>query len=398
MRTTVSLFCVSLLLCAGACSDDDAPATDRAVTIKDKGTPTDGAGPEATKWDGGPTADTGADAAKPTGDGTIGMPCKKASDCKKASPLCVEGICTMACENTDCPDKTKHSCSYVSVNGKDHHYCLLRCKPTDTQNPCPKGTKTACTPTSVYYADAYDVAVCWEEPCATGADCPVDVGKACNPSNGNKDCAKGHTCSKLTATKGRCQAPGKCNAKSGLCGAHTFGKASAKIGDFCKSDKDCANDMSCFLQEVDGGVTIARNGYCVKSGCTFAKTLKSAACPAGSGCNRAYYGGLCQKKCTLKGKNACRGKTGDLFGDYECYAWDGIQLGKMTISDSPLCDVAALTPCDLYKDDGLECKDFGDATNSTKMACRDLKNQLLSNKFDAKGFCLDDTSSGPTKK
>ena len=391
MRNFVSLLCITFLVVLGACSDDDQPKVDGSATA-DKGTPVDSGSPEATKWDGGPTADTGS-----TG-GTVGMPCKKATDCKKASPLCVEGICTADCDLKDCPDKNKHSCASVTVNGTDHYYCLLKCTPNDTSNPCPKGSSTACTPDSVYYAEAYDEAVCWEEPCTTNADCPVDVGKTCNPTNGNKDCAAGHACSKLTATTGRCKAPGKCNTKSGLCGAHTLGKASAKIGDLCKSDKDCANDQACYLQEVAGGITIARNGYCVKSGCTFAKTLKSAACPAGSGCNRAYYGGLCQKKCTLKDKTSCRGKSQDFLGDYECYAWDTITLGgSLTISDMPLCDLATLTPCDINKADGLECKDFGDATNSTKMSCRGLDNKVKANKFDPKGFCLDDTASGPIK-
>ena len=389
MRSFASLFCLTLFVGLCACSDDDKPAVDSAPPAGDKGLK-DGGSPEAVKWDGGPVADSGSLSG-------VGFPCTKAADCKKESPLCVEGICTVSCETTDCPDKTKQVCASVTVNNQDQYYCLLRCTPNDTSNPCPKGSNTACTPDSVYYAEAYDEAVCWEEPCTQDADCPVDIGKTCNPTNGDKDCATGHTCSSLTATTGRCKAPGKCNTPSGLCKAHALGKAGAKIGDICKSDKDCANDQSCYLEEVDAGITTARNGYCVKSGCTFAKTLTSAACPTGSGCNRAYYGGLCQKKCTLTDKTSCRGQAKDFLGDYECYAWDNINLGTVDVSDSPLCDLAPLTPCDIYQDDALECKDFGDATNSTKMSCRGLDNKVKSNKFDPAGFCLDDTASGPIK-
>jgi hypothetical protein len=100
--------------------------------------------------------------------------------------------------------------------------------------------------------------------------------------------------------------------------------------------------------------------------------------------------------CTIAGATDCRNHTGDFLGDYECYSWQNITEGNVSYSDGPLCDYATFHTCDYLQPLGLECKDVGDATNSTNMSCRDPKTNLpTTNKYDPTGFCLDDTASGP---
>lgn len=386
-----TLAATALALALVACSDDDNKP------------PADMSGPDNGWLDGslppdGPLPDTGP------AENNVGQPCTDSTECKAGSPSCVLGICTVSCiaddpstESTNedsCPDQAKQVCATVTVEDKEVDYCLLRCTPGETSNPCPANSDTSCHPASVAYTSTLDVSVCWDSPCAADEDCPVALVKACT-QDADCDTAKGQFCDTLN---GNCALAGKCNTASGLCGAHTQGKAGAAIGAPCTSDIDCANDQFCDREVTESGVTYTRNGYCTKSGCTFDKTLTSAACPSGSGCNRGYYGGLCQRSCSLADATSCRGVSADYLGDYECYAWDNIIMGSLAYADGPLCDYAPLNTCDYWEADGLECADVGDSTNSTKMSCRDPKtNTTLTNKYDPTGLCLDDTASGALK-
>jgi hypothetical protein len=388
-RTLIALLsCAALALCA--CSDDDnPPAADTGVN-PDQSQTDIGVQPDGATADSGPL------------EHNVGQACTANTDCKAGSPTCVEGICTVSCVGDDpstagtnedsCPDNTKQVCSTLEINSKEVDYCLLRCTPSDATNPCPAGSGTACTPWSVAYSVTLDVAVCWETPCADDKDCPVWLEKICT-ADADCDTTKNQYCDTVN---GYCSLAGKCNTASGLCGAHTQGKVGAKIGDACKSDLDCANEMYCEREETDSGVTYVRNGYCTKAGCVFEASLTSSKCPAGSGCNRYYWGGICQKSCTLADATSCRSNANDFLGDYECYAWDNITEGGVAYADGPLCDYATLNTCDYWQGSGLECKDVGDSTNSTNMSCRDPKtNTTLTDPFDPKGICLDDTASGP---
>ena len=44
---------------------------------------------------------------------------------------------------------------------------------------------------------------------------------------------------------GICVKPGKCDLTSNLCAPHSLGKPTAKIGDPCKDDTECAGNMVC---------------------------------------------------------------------------------------------------------------------------------------------------------
>jgi hypothetical protein len=156
----------------------------------------------------------------------------------------------------------------------------------------------------------------------------------------------------------------------------------------CTSSGTCGSGAPC--------VTLYRNGYCTIPGCNFASTLKHAACPTGSHCNRGFWEGLCQKSCTLNAKTGCRGVTGDFFGDYDCRSWDRFRLSSGgAVSSGPVCDFGFVLPCSAFGSSTLTCDSVGDATNSTKMSCRDLSNSTLTNPKDPAGSCLDDTTSGP---
>ncbi|MFH1131362.1 MAG: hypothetical protein V1754_08510 [Pseudomonadota bacterium] len=390
MRLLFVLFLVGTLA-VGCSSSDGGPAKQDGTVAQDAGSE-NGLWPDLTT-DTPPSPDT-----MPL-EQNVGEACTDGSECKPGSPNCVEGICSITCvpdnpatafNEDSCPDNVKQICSYVFVNDVEAQYCLVRCTPDENSNPCPAGSDTACSPRSTYFTEDLSIAACWIASCKTGSDCPVLLATECQ-SDAECDTANGQFCE---VESGLCALPGNCNTANGLCGVHTHGKADAKIGDPCKDSTECAGDQYCDREYVDDitGDVYMRNGYCTKIGCMFEATLTSAACPAGSGCNRAYFGGLCQRECTLDDANSCRGLTGDMLGDYECYAWQNVGEETFDYSDGPLCDYAPYTPCD-YVD---SCEDIGDATNSTNMSCRNPKtNEPTVDPNDPNGYCLDDTASGP---
>lgn len=344
------------------------------------------------------------------------------------------GVCTRTCTpdnpktvliNEDsCPDKANNICGTLQLTSGTGYYCMRKCTPKPGKNDCAPGI--ACHPGSGYYSGNQMQPVCLLPGCVAAKDCPVTTGQACDTTKNN--CPAGQTCTRRMSgsTIGVCAKPGVCDGGSGLCSTHGHGKAAAKVGDPCASDLDCGGNMQC-LMELDESkflgtygasctqnsdccsgiclygscaqgpcVTRYRNGYCTVVGCSFASTLTIRACGAGSVCNHAFSGGLCQKSCTLASAASCRGHGKDYWGDYECRAWNNIPINGVPASKGPVCDFGFTVPCKTWYSSGSDCSAVGDATNSTKMSCRDLKGKVLSNKYDPDGYCHDTTASGTT--
>ena len=174
----------------------------------------------------------------------------------------------------------------------------------------------------------------------------------------------------------------------------------------CKSYSECCSGR-CTSGICDVGVpcTISnRNGYCTVRDCIFSSTLTHAKCPTGSVCNHLFGVGLCQKTCSLTattGATSCRGYAKDKMGDYECRSWDALSTSSTSkIAATPVCDFGSSIPCSTFSGSSISCALLGTYsgttnTNTTHMTCRDLKNTKLTNKYDPKGWCFDDTASGP---
>jgi len=307
------------------------------------------------------------------------------------------------------------------ANGQTSNFCLNKCKPKLFANDC--SGDLACLPRSTIFVDGkIDQAVCLFFGCTSDSDCPILTGTACSPA---KPCQPGQTCvtHNTATTHGVCANPGKSDKISSLCAPHNKGNATAKVGDPCKQDTDCGNNMSCRMEvdrslfqkkwkqsckvndECCSGVCQSglctkrlctvdnRNGYCVIRGCIFSKTLPTSTCPVGSACNWLYTGGVCQSKCTLAHATGCRGVASDRYGDYECRAWNSLSLGGTSLAKSPVCDFGTQMPCDFLQASTLQCTDVGLNPNTTQMACRSLDGKKLTLSNDPTGYCLDTTSS-----
>ena len=374
------------------------------------------------------------------GDTSTGMGCLQTSDDGT-------GICTCDCQpdnpdsplkNEDsCPDQADNVCGSVELTSGDTvNLCLRRCTPGFGGNSCDGAI--SCDPRSGLVF-GLDSAVCAFPGCKTDDDCPVITATACKTDDATT-CTNGQRCIATadTGTDGLCAMAGACDATSGLCNdrkdkAGTF-KADAKVGDACKDDTECGSVMRCERQ-LDTGATMgaegadcqadtdccsgtcdtskkctagvctmhARNGYCYIPFCA-ADSLKAVyGCPAGSVCNRLYTGGLCLKACKLgAGADAdaadlCRGNPNDKAGDYECHNFKNLGNGELTLADGPSCDFADTFTCaffDFPNNNGLSCAILGDANNTTKMGCRTIDGKPTT-QYDPKGFCFDDTTSGP---
>jgi hypothetical protein len=349
-----------------------------------------------------------------------------------------DGICTCSCTVDDaatplvnedsCPDLSTNICGRIAMaSGTKQPFCLRKCQPKLGSSDCSAGI--ACDPLAGSYAGIWDATVCLLPGCTMDADCPVVTSVVCNTAT--PTCPTGQACLALasTGTQGRCAKAGKCDLASGLCAAHALGKATAKVGDPCKDDTECAGNMSCQLEldmaalgakkqggsctkgsDCCSGVCSAagtcttglclvqnRNGYCAIQGCAFAGTLTQRACPSGSLCNFLYDGGLCEKTCTLATASSCRGNASDLFGDYECRAWDNLTIGGTPVATGPVCDFGASMPCDLLQASKIDCTTVGDyssTSNPTQMGCRTLDNKATVDPYDPTGLCLDTTASG----
>jgi hypothetical protein len=392
--------------------------------------------PDAFIWpltDGGPIC--------PPQPGVIGKVCASAATCGPGG-FCLAvfgtaGVCTRTCIPDDpytplinednCPSGSQ--CGELSTSGSTkQNLCFRKCAPKYGCGDCDYGV--ACHPSSGWYVGLEKQGVCLFAGCKSNNDCPVTTGIACDTKQQN--CPSGQFCtpvsSATTTTQGICAKPGLCDVLSGLCTAHSLGKPTAKVGDPCTGDVDCAGTMTC-LYETDEGKLLKkggssckqnseccsgtclygtctagvcdvryRNGYCTIQGCSF-KTLANRACPAGSTCNHIYGGGLCQKTCTLSVAGSCRGNPTDLWGDYECRDWSKIAWpAGAPAAGGPVCDFGYAVPCTTWWTSTLDCSVLGDQTNSTNMACRDYQGTVLTNKYSPDGRCFDDTASGTKKR
>jgi len=448
---------VMFALTTVACSDDTGKKVDQKVIkldnglLPDTGTPTE-AGKTPDKKLGGEPAMGACDATK------LGKTCTKSGGECGANATCLltdtagtKGLCSCKCTLDDsstplvnedsCPELSKNRCVDQSDTTTPDPWCMQLCDPKLGTNTCSTGL--SCIPWIGPYLGVYDKSICFFEGCKTDAECPVSTNTKC--SIAAKDCPTGQTCTTylgttVTGDEGRCQLPGKCDTVSGLCTDHTLGKATAKIGDACKDDRDCGNNMECAMEmdrtkyqkktgeactddmqccsgscnatskKCDSGACIVsyRNGYCTMSDCAFSKTLTSRACPTGSLCFKWYPGGRCYKGCDMTKAGDCRGNASDLFGDYECrnygaYFADPSDSTLATpLLAGPVCETGAYIPCDSFASSTTkhDCSiagtydSKGTATNTTNFKCRSYDNKVLTNNYDPDGLCLDDSGSG----
>ena len=379
---------------------------------------------------------------------TTGKPCTTAN----ATTVCASGglclltgttgVCTQYCTadnpatsiNEDtCPNKPANVCAGVPLSdGTTKYFCMHQCDPYIGCNEC--DSTLVCHPQSGSLIGMSGKGVCLLTKAASGcsknSDCPVTTGTVCDVNKGG--CPTGQTCQARSqdttwSSVGICVKDGACDTVSGLCKAQSTGKATAKVGDPCKGDVECAAGQSCLLEfdekklrkpggysctyggECCGGTCtlgscvggncdlLWRNGYCAISNCAFAKTLTGAACPSGTLCNLAYRTGVCQPSCSMSKASDCRGQAKDIYGDYECRDWSQVTYSHGKAASGPVCDLGPLMPCSSTSSTGTinKCEVFGDVTNSTNMTCRNLKGVKLTNPQHAKGYCLDTTASGP---
>lgn len=374
------------------------------------------------------------------GGGECGDPAKTGALClltKTVSASELRGVCTCQCVPDDpgtmmvdedsCPERERNFCGSIKLSdGSKTGFCLRRCEPKLGANDCAPGI--ACDPRSGAPLELRTTAVCLLYGCQSDADCPVRTATPCK-TDGSLSCPAAMGCQPLSPSgvDGRCAKPGLCDKASGLCAPRLKDlDPSAQVGDPCDSDLDCGKTMRCELEEDRASsrkavgpcvrdrdccsndchqgacspspcVVHARNGYCTIAGCTFA-SLKEFQCPPGSSCHRLFYGGLCQKTCSLQDAKSCRGHVGDASGDYECRAWQSLRLDSesaILVADEPVCDFGDTVSC------ARSCEPFGFSgsgsppANPTQMRCRDPQTNAELPTGDPKGLCLDVTKSGP---
>jgi hypothetical protein len=438
-----------------ACGDDDKPIKQDGKAVFDGGADTNG-GSDLPWMLEGSTADK-----PPAGncdEPSLGKVCTADTDCGggAAPNKCLGtsdtgGVCVCDCTPDDsstplvnedsCPNLSANGCGTITyTSGASGNLCFKFCKPTLGTNTC-QG-KIACSPRSGANVGIFDKAVCLFPGCTKDSDCPVATSTKCDPV-AKTGCPAGEEClaTWTGSTDGVCAKPGKCDTASSLCDVKpaSLSKATAKVGDICKDDTECAANQGCFSETDLSQVCLAkdsagactkklaksgaactkdeeccssgctsgkceagrpcgvmnRSGYCITSGCGFASSLTKFACDAGSTCNSLFSGGICFKKCDLTKAGECRGNANDLWGDYECRGWDALSLGGVAIAAVPTCEPGMTTACDVFGTSGqLSCASLGDKTNSTKMSCRTLGNKATTDKYDSSGFCFDDTASG----
>jgi len=326
----------------------------------------------------------------------IGVGCSESSECLSDSPVCImwdttekRGICSMECtpDNPSTPFAVEDNCPSGFVCGEfsystdTYYYCLKTCTPSIEENPCPESSGQTCSPASSAFVSMGET-VCWYGACKSHRDCPVFSAIECTE---DARCTE-ELGSESFCLSGYCAFAGNCTP-GGICGAHSHGRAEAKIGDPCASDLDCTNQGFCF-GEADG----YPNGYCASGYCDTG--LAGFECPAEATCHRLFYGGVCHKRCDQAVAGDCRGVDADKGGDYECYAWDNLTIADRPISEAAICTVVANESCDGLGGD-LDCTVLGSAGSLTNMVCRDrLSGEVLDDSKDPLGYCLDDSASG----
>jgi len=395
---------LALGLALGGCSDDAEETKKDSGGIKvdisvdistaDEGTPDQTVVPDATKPD------------RSQAVGNMGKGCTKSSDCTGAADRCLTmsktkgaSVCSKYCtldnsktplvNEDDCPKG--FVCSAIKMtDGTTKNYCFEKCSPSLTKNPCPASSKLSCSPASTRYASPGQ-AVCFYSACTANKECPVWDSTTCTIDTECSKLGKDAFCQ-----SGNCARPGNC-AAGGICGPHKLGKATAKVGDPCKGDKDCPNNGRCVIESnsYTGAIgTSFRNGYCVVRYCSWPTALKEFSCPTGSACNILYYGGYCFKSCNPGKASHCRNNSTDNGGDYECYDWSTWTYKGIKIVKEPICQDASTRTCASVNSSNA-CAAIGDKTNSQKMRCRDrYTGKDRANSKDPYGVCLDNTASG----
>jgi hypothetical protein len=361
----------------------------------------------------------------------IGKPCtQNGGECQPYGTCILydhRGVCSCPCtadcsttpENEDtCPDLSRNRCA--RINGF-WQYCVQLCEPRLGVSEC-QG-HLACHPHSGEIFNISILAACLRPRSESNADCPVTTTRACTTAD-PQSCPAGQTCVSvgMGATAGHCTVPGRCDPISGLCDAHTMGKASARVGDPCVADTDCAGNMTC-KREIDtalykkgagepctgnseccsgtcthegcsSGPCMAhyRNGYCTIEGCAHGDSLAIRACPAGSRCNHLYTPSMCQKSCRMAVADDCRGQANDRYGDYECRSYANLffNIDGSPFTSGPVCDFGLFANCERFP----SCSALGETGNPTYMKCRGLDGTLKAN-WSPAAFCFDNTASGP---
>ena len=392
-----------------------------------------------------PDADAGAAASCATAIGTpctaSGGECGPAGFCLETDSGTKTGVCICPCtpdnpatliDEDSCPDRAKHFCIEIQDG---FSFCVQRCQPRFGANDCQAPLRCSQIPNT-------SLPGCFERGCIADADCPVLTGTDCTMDE--TACGAGETCWPLPSSKVRlCTKPGTCDTASGWCAGHAEFRPGAKVGDPCKADTDCGKNMGCMLElnpramglreagapctgrgqccgSCQNNVCVgfckvisARNGYCTLMGCAHHHTLPELDCPEGSVCNPFFVNGMCQKTCRLDVASDCRGHPADRAGDYECYAWNNlfIDIG-IPFTPEPVCvPTAIFSPavlgletglCALLAEWGADCDDLGlgvdeisGERNTTHMKCRLLDGTPTADPADPRGYCLDDTTSGP---
>lgn len=343
--------------------------------------------------------DTTQTADAPTGN-YMGEGCANKSECGSLDCLMIDksqglGVCSRSCtpddtttpliNEDDCP--SDFTCSTFSYTSGDFYYCLKDCTPSLTQNPCPTSSKTTCHPASTRFVSLSQT-VCWYLACVTDEDCPVYSEQSCNT---NADCTG--IAADAFCDNHLCAKPGNCTP-GGVCGKHTAGSATAKVGDPCTSDFDCPNNGACIQEEAGATGPDYHNGYCIVPYCAFSGSLTDYVCPTGSTCFQLFYGGACLKTCDMTKEEDCRNNPDDNGGDYECLDWGTWSIGGIAIAAEPVCMNAPDNNCDGIPS-GYDCSSYAPQGNPTNMTCRDqITGEIKTDPLDPRGICLDDTASG----
>lgn len=397
--------------------------------------------------DAGPRRDAGRDtgaAFTRCDPDAIGRLCRDATQCGRGG-FCLElddktGVCSCPCRpdnpmtlaiEDDCPAPQRHVCASIEVAGQAGaaevlDLCMRQCDPRLGANDCV--APLSCQPASMQQ-NPRNLAICLSLGCTTDRDCLVSTAETCQVAT--PACTAGGEClpERFGSATGLCVRSGRCDLASGLCAprqaAGSF-SGTARVGDPCRSDIECGASMFCALEidlstqlkaagascqrpsECCSGQCLAtgrcgpgscgvlgRNGYCTIEGCSF-PSLSAYACPAGSTCNGLYPAGWCQRSCDPREAADCRGVPADRYGDYECRAWNRVELiSGRPLTDGPVCDFGLRSSCATIAELGLDCAQLGLPGNPTAMVCRALDGKVTTDPAAATGYCFDATASGP---
>ena len=408
--------------------------------------------------EGGPDADTDVDSDSDADiEDWVGMPCDPPEEEGDEDPCpgitghdnasCFAwsdapgGFCTMECTPAEYPDNPIDGCGMMEFNvvcmdisqftadtaddEEGYGLCVETCVPTpDGGDPQCEADYMKCDPQTWAWENQFST--CLLPKCQSDADCLVASGPEC-ASDGDCSAADGETCS----DDGYCVFEATCDEITGRC--NWEGDDSAEIGDPCESSWDCGDNGVCFTDDGstdDYGKPYMQNGYCTKTGCKAANSAaengSGSADPAidaefGCGmlgsCQAGFsYGGICMRRCSPDHATdafRCRQAVWDSEvlddnGQYECVDSTNYGYWIPTSGETMMYIVMPYPSCYYVMDGvGLKCGDGeydNDSANcdtiyassggwSLGMSCRDW----MTGEADTEGYCLDETTSGPTE-